>query len=352
MTAAPPFAFPGSRTLAGWWRQLASFHPRTLGVAHLPVHRVEALVRLQRRCPLDPVARLVLETLFLEPPPTLPQIQAVLPMERPVLRQVLHGLQVAGLAKCNGEGTWLPTDVGRQAQELGSYPQPADERRAFYFLESEGPDQAPRFIQLANAATTSWPIGGDWKFDVGCLMRCVREPAEWKRRHGFPLEVDEILAPVNSEASGLSAWKRVILDQPEHLVALLMMTTDESGAERLLGFGVQPKGWTLSQVMPVFELAHGWTELVGESVVEPPLDLWRKAWNSWGQANNLTSGEVESCILERRDHRLRVSTSRVVLDRLRSAKSEALRGEAWLLAGTDRIRVAAQLEIVEGQQKK
>jgi len=359
MTAAPPLAFPGSRTLAGWWRQLAPVKPQAMVVAHLLLHRVEALVRLQRRCPLEPVARLVLETLALEPPPTLPQIQALLPMERPILRQVLHSLETTGLAHCNGAGTWLPTELGRQAQQQGAYRQPAIERGAFYFLERErlvdsaNPD-APLFIHLATAATTSWPAREDWKFNTDWLLQCLRQPLEWKRRHGFPPEVEEILTPAaaKSEETGLAAWQRVILDQPERLVAVIVQAADQAGGNRLLGFAVQPKGWGLSPATPTFDLPLGLTGLFPASVAEPPLERWRQIWQVWAQNNNLTTSELEACGLERRDHRLRVSTSRAVLDRLRATKSEALRGEAWVLAGEERVRVAAVLEIVEARQRK
>jgi hypothetical protein len=354
MTAAPPLAFPGGRTLAGWWRQLAPYQPRALAVAHLLLHRVEALVRLQRRCPLDPMARLVLETLSLEPPPPLPQIQALLPMERPILRQVLHSLETAGLAQSAGNEVWRPTERGRQAQQHGAYHRSAQERGAFYFLESERPGQTPHFIHLAASTTTPWPVRDGWKFDAGWLMQCFQQSPEWKRRHGFPPEVQEILAPApaNAGETGLAAWQRVILDQPERLLAVVVLAVDKAGGDRLLGFAVQPKGWALNPGMPTFELPLGWTDLFPENVAEPPLDRWRQAWQAWGQNNNITTAELEACQLERRDHRLRVTTSRAVLDRLRAAKSEALKGEAWLLAGEERVRAAALLEIVEGRPRK
>src|SRR5262249_35580821 len=46
MMVSSSLAYPGSRSLAGWWRQLAPLHPRAVWLAHLLLHRVEALVRL------------------------------------------------------------------------------------------------------------------------------------------------------------------------------------------------------------------------------------------------------------------------------------------------------------------
>lgn len=45
MTAVAPLTFPGTRALAGWWRLLAPRQPRAMWVAHLLLHRIEALVR-------------------------------------------------------------------------------------------------------------------------------------------------------------------------------------------------------------------------------------------------------------------------------------------------------------------
>jgi hypothetical protein len=333
---------------------LTSYQPRALAVAHLLLHRVEALVRVQRRCPLDPLARLVLGSLSLEPPPTLRQIQTVVLMDQPILRQILHGLETAGLAHCNGGGLWRLTEPGRQAQRNGAFPQPAQERSAFYFVDSQRPELPPRFVHLATVATTPWPAQDGWKFDTSCLTQCVQQPLEWKRRHGFPSDVEEVLmpAPGNAADSGSAAWQRIVLDQPERLLAVLVQAPGQAGGNRLLGFAVHPKGWALNAAVPTFDSPLGLADLFADHDAEPPPERWRQAWLAWGQHNNLTAAELDAGNVERRDHRLRVNTSRAVLERLRAAKSEALRGEAWVLAGEERVRVAAQLEIVEARQKK
>ena len=46
------------------------------------------------------------------------------------------------------------------------------------------------------------------------------------------------------------------------------------------------------------------------------------------------------------DHRLIVRAPARLADRLRQGRSEALRGEAWLLAGTGQIRHAALIDLV------
>jgi hypothetical protein len=48
---------------------------------------------------------------------------------------------------------------------------------------------------------------------------------------------------------------------------------------------------------------------------------------------------------------LRVLAPGRLIDRLRAARSDALKNEAWLLAGTGRLRAAAVIELVETAQR-
>src|SRR5690242_5192064 len=66
MTAPSSLAFPGSRTLAGWWRQLAPLAPQAVWVGHLFLHRVEALVAAVSAQPLAALDRFVLQAVAAE----------------------------------------------------------------------------------------------------------------------------------------------------------------------------------------------------------------------------------------------------------------------------------------------
>jgi hypothetical protein len=55
--------------------------------------------------------------------------------------------------------------------------------------------------------------------------------------------------------------------------------------------------------------------------------------------------EAEQATLEKADLAVRVRVPARLHDRLRSGRSEVLKGEAWLLAGTGRVRMAAPVEI-------
>src|SRR3954452_6774163 len=122
MTAPAPLAFPGSRSLAGWWRQLAPVQPRGLWIGHLFLHRIEALVSLVRPCRADPFQQLILKALALTAGETAAQLEQRLHLGRPILGRVLTGLQKEGLVRSSPDSPWRLTPAGRQALEHGEYP--------------------------------------------------------------------------------------------------------------------------------------------------------------------------------------------------------------------------------------
>ncbi len=347
MTGNAPLVFPGGRILAGWWRQLAPWQPQALWVGHLLLHRVEALVGLTRARRADPFTLLTLKALASGQ--TLASLEQCLHLERSLLRQVLRQLVADRLAEQGPADQWFPTLLGRQALEQGNYAGIGQERRVFYFVESELPQQPPHFVHLPQPACEPWPAAEEWGFDVRILEACIQRPPAWKEAHGFPAEVQSVLAV---ETAQLESWQRVILHRPERLSVVLALTSHAPEKERLLGFAVQSEGWVLQTAEPVFALGPAWPETFPELAQEIPLDQWRQTWLAWCQPRNLPAPEVETCLLQRQDHRLQVAASHRLLERLRAARSDALKGEAWLLAGTGRLRTAAMLEVVEARPRK
>jgi hypothetical protein len=348
MTAPSPALLPAGRTLAGWWRQLAPWQPRAIWVGQLLLHRVEALTRLNRNCPLDPFTRLVLQALTLEAEASPPRLEGRLHLGLQVVFQVLRQLERTGLARSAADA-WAITDLGRQALEQGTFPRPAEERRTFHFVEGEGPTPAVHFLNLGTVGGgTAYTPDEGWRFDDRVLAECVRRPAEWKQRHGFPTDVEEYLhlnGPVPTGTPPPEMWQRVVVDRPERLPAVLVRAGADA-AERLLGFPVRTEGWLLQAVKPLFELGADWPEVFPDLVHEPPADAWREAWRGWCHPRNLPAAEVEASTPELHDCRLRVLAPARLLERLRSARSDVFRGEAWVLAGTGRLRRAAVLELV------
>lgn len=374
MTAAGPLVFPGSRVLAGWWQQLAPGNPQALWVGHLLLHRIEAMVWTNRPRPLDRFAQLVLQSLTLSQERTVFALEQLLRLHPPILRQVLHRLQKEGLAQHSSSNEWQLTTLGRHALERSEYPSISHERRRFAFVQSTDLGRDPAFLNLNDTGCVPWPAPEDWSFDAALLQVCVGRPVEWKRRWGFPLEVEGILpqtstdsANSHSEARSVAEeksptreqpevavplpfptpiaeppeWRRVILDRPERLLAVLVQTP----AAELFGYSVRADGWDLRAEKPAFQLSADWHEVFPELAIEPSLETWRQVWREWCRASSFPATEVDGCSLERSGYRLRVKTPKALLERIKIKRREALAGEVWLQAGEERIRPAAQIEL-------
>jgi hypothetical protein len=362
MTAAGPLVFPGSRVLAGWWQQLASFQPQAFWVAYLLVHQVEALVWKQQSQPLDRFRQLVLRALSLGEAP-LPAVEERLHLSPQLLGRVLHQLEREGLACQQPSHAWRLSPLGRLAVERGEFPALRHERRRFAFLDCRRHE--PIFLNLAHLPSTPCAPPEDWAFDPAVLHNCVRQSSEWKERTGFPPDVEGVAVPPGSVAAasnlpaggeeavdgnlppptplpGPADWQRVMIDQAEQMLAVLVRRP----GDEVLGFVVRPEGLLLESRQPFLQLSGAGREALPELTEEPGLAAWRQAWRQWCQPHHLPQAEIEACLLEREGLRLHIIAGKRLLDRLRVAQSEALRGEAWLLAGSGRFRSAAQLELV------
>jgi hypothetical protein len=326
-------AFPGSRILAGWWRQLAPFQPRLFWIARLHLARIEALVRLNRRQPLDAFTALVLRALMLGEAPPLEQIDERLRLGRQLLCRVLDGLQRDGLARSE-RGRWTATPLAEEALRRGYSSRTVPERRSFFFvIDAAG----PRFISLDGGLVMPQPLAPDADVDLTVLKECLAKPDEWKRRRNFPVEVEGL-------AESGEEWERVaVLDGCSLLAAIILVGA--GAEERLLGFAVQPEGWRL-EPEPAFSLGADWRETL-PGLDDPPREQWLQSWLGWCQPRGLSRTDSEACRLERQQWRLRVVAAQTLFGKLRAARSEALKGETWLLAGQGERRAAAQVEVVE-----
>jgi hypothetical protein len=187
-------------------------------------------------------------------------------------------------------------------------------------------------VAVAGGGTAPLAAPADWQFDPAALLECVAAPAEWKARHGFPAEVRAVVG------GGGEGWRHVVLDRAEQ--ALLCLA--ERGDGSVVGCATRADGWALGPPAVALPDAGWLAPLVGE--LGP--DALRSAWQAWCQVRSLPGGEGLACELGLTDHRLIVRPPTKLLERLKAAKSEALRGEAWLLLGGGRVRVAARVEVV------
>src|SRR5207253_2514724 len=124
------------------------------------VHRVEALVQVQRAQPIDDLACLVLQALALADGtpaarPSLSDMQQRLGLPAAVVHQLLLALAQNGLlARTEGDSVcWRVTEAGRRALGARSYPVQAQERCVFPFLERLEPSgerrEPPQFTAIA-----------------------------------------------------------------------------------------------------------------------------------------------------------------------------------------------------------
>jgi hypothetical protein len=95
-------------------------------------------------------------------------------------------------------------------------------------------------------------------------------------------------------------------------------------------------------------LRESWQEIFPELGEEPSEETWRLAWRAWCEQRALPAAEAAACSVERKGERLRLTAPGALVERLRAARSDVLKGETWLLAGEGRIRPAALVELVTG----
>jgi hypothetical protein len=340
MRPAPPLVFPSSRVLAGWWRQLAPLAPRSLAVAHLLLHHVEALLVADRGPPLDPFAAFTLRALALSPSATPPELEGRLHLGRQVVGRILEELASDGLAESDDAGHWHVTGAGRALAGGGESRQTVYERRALHFRDGPPGEFVP--IDEADCSAVAPPAG--WSFDPAALRRCIGQPPDWKRRRGFPIEVRALLTPDEPEEPGEPpAWRRVVLDRAEHTVLALAVV--QGDGEELRGFAVEPRGWLLGASRPVLSMGAGWAEAFPELARGPAQEAWRGAWRTWCQNNGVPAPEADSCAISREGPMLRVQVPGALRGRLHMGNGEASRDEVWLLAGEGGMRTAARVEL-------
>lgn len=354
MTSASSLAFPGSRTLATWWRQLAPFQPQTLHVGYLFLHRLEALGCWLQPQPLDPLLLLVLEALLLNqgtPPPSTPfyeRLHERLHLDVPILRRLVRALADAQMVEVHAvdsapEPTWKLTDQGREALQTRSVWTRQWQRGVFPFVEQLDPTgqrlAPPHFTPIQDAPSSSWHVEDPLAFDVAWLHQCLAQPVGWKHTFHFPLDLATLAAPADA-----NAWQNVVLDRAERL--LVVLCQGPGPAHDLLGFGVRPEGWLLHTAEPILRLPAA-ARIIARELNQPAgLELWTGAWQAWCQLRTVPAAFVAECVLAREGERLRIAAPEGLVQYLLAGKSDVFKGETWVLAGDGYLREAARLEVL------
>jgi hypothetical protein len=241
---------------------------------------------------------------------------------------------------------WELTPTGRQALASGTYVIRSQSRQTFHFLDNEVPGAPPHFLAPARSIGIPAPAMEGYRFDAAVLQECVRQPPSWKQRRHFPADI-ELLFDLSNEGASSPDWRRVILDSPQQWTMVFVQTPPDPEGTCILGFSVRRDGWALSSNPPVLRLGEEWSEVLPDLAQEPIMESWRQAWRLWSQPRSFPPNEVAACTLERSDFRLLVRAPERLVERLRAARSDALKNETWLLAGSGRTRHAAQVQILE-----
>lgn len=322
MSAPAAMSLPPGRVVLNWWQSLAGVSPRRLCFGHLILHQVEVLAECAEGRPLEPLAVGLWARLARRggaaPFDALASETLVDPH---LLHAALNDLSGRGLATTGADG-WRAAGDDPAAAPVPT----AQKRRTFPFVDS----RPPVYLPVPAGLTTPLPPPPGWRFDLAALRACLAESAEWKQRHGFPADVLRLVEPA-------ADWRTVAVDEPGQALVLFALTAGEA-----LAYSVRPDTWAMSAA-PAFACPEGVVSGLGG---EPGADAWREAFRSWSQHKSLPGGEVEQSRLEPSGHRLVVRAPAKLVERLKAAKSEALRGEAWVLAGGGRVRAAAALEFV------
>lgn len=374
MIGASSLAFPGSKTLASWWRQLAHWQPLMLWVGHLFVHRVEALVGSVRSQPLDPLNLFLLKALDLEGqivaednatgPTATSEVRLSVPLARldarlglgsAFLLQSLRQLAQDGLVEKDNRSHWLLTGQGRLALAQGHFNRCQHERRVFPFVErldAAGLRLAsPHFLHLRKVTGIPWQPSEDFMFQIDWLQVALEHDNDWKRNFGFPSDVRSIVSLSPGQAANHQAnpelpppGQRIVVDHAERLLVALF--TSASNPACLLGLAARQEGWLLQTAELLLTLEQGWPEVLPELTLSTQQESARLAWRNWGKTAGLQTAETDAGQVTYAANRLRVCLPDAVLQKLRGLRSDVFKGDTWLLLGEGRLRAAAILEVV------
>jgi hypothetical protein len=364
MIAASSLAFPGNKTLALWWSQLATFRPLQLWVGHLFVHRLDVLAQLVLAKKVDPLHLLLLRAMAAEEealaneansqaaPSFLERLDRRLHLSPGVIGRLLDALSGENLVAMASAERPHPTasaplaaltEAGRQALAQGYYPRRNWQRRELAFVERLRPDGSrllpPHFLSLAGSPGQRWQPDPDAHFDLAWLRHAACQPAAWKESFAFAAEIDGIADPHDDRPEPPS-WRRIVVDRPERLlVAIVAVGAETSKPEKILVFGALQDGWELRCDQPIGTLAWSGRQEFPD-LAEPP--YWAKAWQDWGHAREFPPAEVQACKLTPIGHRLELAPPVSLHARL-VGKGNLLKADTWLLAGDGYVRSAANV---------
>ncbi|HEV8058977.1 MAG TPA: hypothetical protein VGP68_03845 [Gemmataceae bacterium] len=345
MTSPRPAAFPGGRVLAGWWKQLAAWRPQSLWIGSVSLERAEALCSIRQIEPLTPLEGMLLANLDPQLPSETAQLDRRLGVSQVLLERLLAKLERKGALTRNSHG-WVLTATGSQARVESTLPGKHVERRSFWFVADLDDSESHVFVLPANPGVFQ-PVESNQinRGSLHALRTSVQKDAQWKRSRGFPLEVEDIIAPEEATpANDVAAWEKIVIVHPYRLQAAIITYFRASGEPAVAAFPYQEHGWSLG-TSPAFDIAASWQEIFPNLPLEPAEELVADAWKKWLVQRGPVGSALDHYRLERHVDRIRVVPPADMPDVLGAPRGDLSRGEAWLILAEGPLRRAIPMEM-------
>lgn len=264
----------------------------TVVISECFFHTVEALVEVEEMKGIDPMSDFVLRAFEFAHPAKIEHLDDVLHIGRQMMRQILNGMVASGLVAAESESTYRLTESGRNSLQTGRIFTRIPARRIFRFLHPAMSYVAvhdPKGNLLSELSPSRTPF--PWEFSPDVLRHAIAQSDDWKRRHGFPANVadvlTEVLSPearesVSPEAELATApadpWQgqakplqHLVVDKAQVVTCTLVVRQGNADDVELSGYPVSVQGNLVRGKQPLFSL-HDPVEVgrVFPGLLEPP----------------------------------------------------------------------------------
>jgi hypothetical protein len=238
-------------------------------------HAVEALVEVEDVEGIDPMPLFVLRAFEFARPADVEHLDGILHIGRQVMRQMLNGMAASGLVAVESESTYCITEAGRSTLQTGQVIRRIPARRIFRFLHPAMNYVAvhdPKGNLLIEVSPSHAP--SPWEFSPDVLRHVIAQSADWKRRHGFPTNVADVIteplspeatepvnpgpglanAPADSSLGQATQLQHVVVDKAQVVTCALVMRQIAADVAELSGYPVSGHGNLIRGIQPLFSL--------------------------------------------------------------------------------------------------
>lgn len=313
-------------------------------------HTVEALVAVEEVKGIDPMPLFVLRAFEFAHPADVEHLDGILHIGRQVMRQMLNAMAANGLVTAESESTYCLTESGRNTLQIGQVIRRIPVRRIFRFLHPAMNYVAvhdPKGNLLSELSPNRAP--SPWEFSPDVLRHAIVQSADWKRRHGFPGNVADVLTePLSSEATELvnpeegladapadpsqgqaTPMQHLVVDKAQVVTCTLVVRQGNADGVALSGYPVSVHGNLVRGIQPLFSL-HDTVEIgqVFPVLWEPPTP--REVTDGWlTLAARLLLPEAEQAEVRFENNSLVIALSADQIGRWMNFVALAMQGQLY-----------------------